>query len=547
MICAVDIRYHPELVDLREKIECMVRANKSRARQMRTSLADLILNLKTLPEGGETHERSELIRKDEIPDFKYPFGVLTAAQGAYDDIGKLLADRQVTEESVEDLVVAHSSIISKVIPIREEEKKSHHHWDWKRTRICLTDLHSGLNRILSEELFNGAIVQEMQSSERQAKETCRITEERLRVQLPRIARLHMSTIGSSHKLPVAPEAVDEDDGIIDAMAGLKIDDGGTVVCRDVPDTIVVFDESGCIPAYELLGLSRLGRNIVGMLLVGDKKQLPPYDPSQGRGVVTIASARNTRGFSRRNSGLARQSSHGDVEKIKSLLDVSVLTVDDAKIKLTTQYRVPRDISDLLNVRIYKGDYVTSPTCKAPAKGFHFIHVAMPSDRTASKYINEAEIESALDLVKQHKREGYESIMILTPVSPLLSWFSRRSNLPWSYDLTLTFRSLQYKKQQRLMQFKLKSRCNDVSILTIDQCQGQEADIVILSLVQKPTRFLNKNRLNVALSRCRRKLFLLTDRLQFRKAASNCQWDCALLAEDLLELGGCMKHIHGSDW
>ena len=38
-----------------------------------------------------------------------------------------------------------------------------------------------------------------------------------------------------------------------------------------------------------------------------------------------------------------------------------------------------------------------------------------------------------------------------------------------------------------------------SVLTIDQCQGQEADAVILSLVQKPTRFLTKNRLNVALS------------------------------------------------
>lgn len=86
----------------------------------------------------------------------------------------------------------------------------------------------------------------------------------------------------------------------------------------------------------------------------------------------------------------------------------------------------------------------------------------------------------------------------------------------------------------------------MSILTIDQCQGQEADIVILSLVQKPTRFLNKNRLNVALSRCRRKFFFLTDRRQFREAASNRQWDCALLAEDLLELGQCTEQIIDSD-
>ena len=73
------------------------------------------------------------------------------------------------------------------------------------------------------------------------------------------------------------------------------------------------------------------------------------------------------------------------------------------------------------------------------------------------------------------------------------------------------------------------------MLTIDQCQGQEADVTILSLVQKPTRFLNKNRLNVALSRVRKKFYFLTDKREFRKAASNKDWDCHLMATDLLEL------------
>jgi hypothetical protein len=49
-----------------------------------------------------------------------------------------------------------------------------------------------------------------------------------------------------------------------------------------------------------------------------------------------------------------------------------------------------------------------------------------------------------------------------------------------------------------------------------------------------------------LSHCRRKLFLLTDRRQFREAASNHQWDCALLAADLLELGQCTEHVYDSD-
>jgi superfamily I DNA and/or RNA helicase len=74
---------------------------------------------------------------------------------------------------------------------------------------------------------------------------------------------------------------------------------------------------------------------------------------------------------------------------------------------------------------------------------------------------------------------------------------------------------------------------DDKVLTIDQCQGQEADLVIFSLVQRPTRFLNKNRLNVALSRARGKLVILGDKNEFRRAADNTSWDCAKIAQDLL--------------
>ena len=70
-------------------------------------------------------------------------------------------------------------------------------------------------------------------------------------------------------------------------------------------------------------------------------------------------------------------------------------------------------------------------------------------------------------------------------------------------------------------------------MTIDQCQGQEADLVIFTLVQKPTRFLNKNRLNVAMSRTRKTLIVVGDRHEFRTASQNPSWDCALIAGDIL--------------
>lgn len=94
---------------------------------------------------------------------------------------------------------------------------------------------------------------------------------------------------------------------------------------------------------------------------------------------------------------------------------------------------------------------------------------------------------------------------------------------------------QYKNQQREFEFQLKrlSSFLEVTVLTIDQCQGQEADAVILSLVRRPTRFLTLNRLNVALSRVKKRLYVLTDFKDLEQACRDTRWECALLAADLL--------------
>jgi len=131
-------------------------------------------------------------------------------------------------------------------------------------------------------------------------------------------------------------------------------------CESDPpkETICIFDESGCIPAYELFGLTRLGRPIKALLLVGDKHQLPPYDPKQGRSFG--------RGNSFSNATANGQSKRD--EKMQSLLDVSALTVDSGKIMLTMQYRVPRDIAEMLNIRVYRGNCKTCPNAGVPMSG-----------------------------------------------------------------------------------------------------------------------------------------------------------------------------------
>jgi superfamily I DNA and/or RNA helicase len=95
----------------------------------------------------------------------------------------------------------------------------------------------------------------------------------------------------------------------------------------------------------------------------------------------------------------------------------------------------------------------------------------------------------------------------------------------------------YKKQQRAIQSKLliSLSLKNIPVMTIDQCQGQEADIVFISLVSKPTKFLNKNRLNVAMSRMREKLYLLADEVGFRRACEDLTWDASFLAKRILTL------------
>lgn len=123
------------------------------------------------------------------------------------------------------------------------------------------------------------------------------------------------------------------------------------------NTICIFDESGCIPAYELLGLTRLGRSINSIILVGDKHQLPPYDPTQGM----------CHGNSKKN-GSASKRKPVKARGILSLLDASALTIDTGKVMLTSQYRVPRDIAEMLNSRVYRGQYDTCPRAMVPDSG-----------------------------------------------------------------------------------------------------------------------------------------------------------------------------------
>lgn len=63
---------------------------------------------------------------------------------------------------------------------------------------------------------------------------------------------------------------------------------------------------------------------------------------------------------------------------------------------------------------------------------------------------------------------------------------------------------------------------------------------MLSLVRKPTRFLTKNRLNVAMSRTRKVLYFICDKEDFRSKALEKKWECSSMALGILELAEGQK-------
>jgi hypothetical protein len=400
-------RCHPELLELQRILDMKEHeCNKVKTTMLKALASAIEDQGEFLPEGAEPWQRCRLVESGKEAGLTSVTEIVGTVVDAHEATQSLLekALPRLSEEEVDDVCLSHSSILGKVLPIRTDDMRKERSWTIyrKEVRLSLVHISNCLESLLKSSAFSLNDAERLEFAARQADESLKAAAQRLEVELVRDARVLLSTIGSSHKLPVDGDDEEDGDGVSGTFGRLKLSDS------QMKKTIVVFDEAGCIPSYELLGLSRLGRSIDSLVCVGDKNQLPPYDPN------------SSRTYSKNQSGHrgahARQRPAQQETGVKSLLDVSKLTPDTGKVKLTRQYRVPRDIANLLNARIYLGDYVTAPECRAPSKGFHFVDVPENRRQAGGKYVNDAEVQYCLDLVRETKREGRTSIMVLTPVS-----------------------------------------------------------------------------------------------------------------------------------
>ena len=407
--------YHPKLCELQEKVDLFNSASSQLLKEMKNRIANDIDAFGEEFNVDRAYDRSHHIRSLSSV-LTSPLVILRYLTELLEDMRSLFPKThrttiRVNEEDIAALVSRRSELLGGLVKIRTdpEKKNSTLSWDAKEAILRLSSIADAFEELLELDIFNESKATELCKKLGDAKKDYQNMHERLSKELPQNARLHMSTIGSSHKLS-RTKASD----IADELKLLSLDD----YCEDDDSdrtpkkTVIIFDEAGCIPSYELLGLSRLGRDIEAILLVGDEHQLPPYDPCSGR-----HSKSNIHRVKDRYGNRARVKTVEN-EGQSSLLDSSNLSTHDGKVKLTSQYRVPKDIADILNIHIYKGSYVTSPNAGVPSVGLKVINV--PEEYNSNrKYVNNAEVDQGIALIDElNLEDDISSILLITPVSSI---------------------------------------------------------------------------------------------------------------------------------
>jgi DNA replication ATP-dependent helicase Dna2 len=226
--------------------------------------------------------------------------------------------------------------------------------------------------------------------------------------------------------------------------------------------MAIVDEAGQLTEPLTLGLILRARRFV---LIGDDRQLPP--------VV-------------RTQGLA----HSTFERLKR--ETRSVTL------LETQYRMHPQIMDVSNRLFYEGRLKAGVTEieRRPADGVPVVFIPVESSRDGRSNHEEAAV--VVDLVRSLTRGSGVHPETVGVVSP--------------------FRAQVVLLRQMLAE-------TGVTVDTVERFQGGERDIMILSFVRsRGTGFVfDDRRLNVAITRARRKLVLIAHPDLFRK--SRYEWIC----------------------
>lgn len=199
---------------------------------------------------------------------------------------------------------------------------------------------------------------------------------------------------------------------------------------------------------------------------------------------------------------------------ETLLDKCIL-LKDAVVLLNRQYRMNSAIMGFSNAYFYKGELIADETVATHtlvndensylSKSIEFIDTAGCSFD---------EIQNPETLSYSNPKEGD---ILFKHLQQLAADYGAQDNLP-AIDIGIIS---PYKEQREWLKDNIlyveidKSRINSLSIKTIDGFQGEERDVIYISLVRSNDKheigFLNDlRRMNVAITRAKKKLVVIGD-------------------------------------
>ncbi len=263
--------------------------------------------------------------------------------------------------------------------------------------------------------------------------------------------------------------------------------------RDIDFDLCIIDEASKATAMECaVPMARAKK----WVLVGDSKQLGPFQEDILR-----------------KPDLRERFEIDSFEASESMFQRFQRLLPDAnKVRLTQQYRMVAPIRELVSVCFYDGKLeggrpIDRVLCTHTGKAVNWISTSRLPQRYEKSVIggtsvsNYEEASTICDLVLKIDRLLIKKGVRKAPVVLILSG---------------------YEAQLRLMKSRIKQIERDIKSLeiecsTIDQAQGREADIVILSLTRSNMNnrvgFLRElERVNVAISRARELLYIVGDDL-----------------------------------
>ncbi|EXX71059.1 uncharacterized protein OCT59_017734 [Rhizophagus irregularis] len=299
--------------------------------------------------------------------------------------------------------------------------------------------------------------------------------------------------------------------------------------RSINPKIIVCEEAGEVLEAHIL--SALTPSTQHLILIGDHNQLRPH-------IATYS--------------LSMDSSSGKIYQLDKSLFERLVYGDKAvkieKSQLLTQRRMrKKEISDLIRYTLYPklidGENTARyPNVRGAQRNVYFIDHSNPEDNTGGdlamkSHVNSYEVKMVVEMVKYFVRNGYtkpEDIAVLTPY--LGQMIKIRNALSNSFVVVIDERDAQEiaemeKKRDSKNKDNLKEKDNidgdqgatskslkqQVTLRTVDNFQGEEANIVIISLVRNSSKsdgydsigFLkSSNRSNVLLSRAREGMYLI---------------------------------------